>query len=60
MKVEGIKNNHNNFVPDCFEFNTNEKFLCLKLKSAIATNKLPTEIKLNNLQQKNTHEQINT
>ena len=54
MKVEEIKNNRNNFVPDCFKINTNEKFVCLKLKNAIATNKLPTEIKLNNLQKKNT------
>ena len=34
MKVGEIKN-HNNFVPACFEFNTNKKFLCLKLNSAI-------------------------
>jgi len=60
VKVEEIKNNHNNFVPDCFELNTNENFLRLPLNSAIATNKFPTEIKLSNLQQENTHKQINT
>ena len=54
MKVEEIKSNRNNFIPDCFELNINEKFLCLKLNSANTTNKLPTEIKLGNLQQKNT------
>ena len=54
MKVEEINNNHNNFVPDAFEFNTNEKFLCLRLNGEIPTNQLPTEIKLSNLQQKNT------
>jgi len=60
VKVEEIKNNHNNFVPDCFKLNTNENFLRLQLNGAIATNKLPTEIKLSNLQQENTLKQINT
>ena len=60
MKVEEIKSNHNNFIPDCFELNIKEKFLGLKLNSAITTNKLPTELKLGSLQQKNTQKQINT
>ena len=61
MRVDEIKNNHTNFVPDCFDLNTNKNFLRLKLDSAIAKKKkLPTEIRLSNLQLKNTQKQINT
>ena len=60
MKVEEIKNSHKAFVPNFFKLNANENFLLLELNGAVTTNKLPPEIKLSNLQPKDTHKQIST